>query len=99
MAVRLDAWLADTLEWQLVLGNHWLQERHEQKKSGVKTEHDRAWEGLYHDNGSCLEITNDIHSERNSALQVLEVRHYVLDPLRSRLTKLPLDSTLDTNGW
>lgn len=74
MAVRLNAWLADTFEWQLMLGNHWLRERHEQKKSGVKTERDRAWEDLYHDNGSCLDITNDIHSERSSALQVVQVR-------------------------
>lgn len=74
MAVRLNAWLAETFEWQLVLANHWLQEKHVKKKSGIKTEYDRAWEGLYHDNGSCLEIINSIHPERNSTLQVLEVR-------------------------
>ncbi|USP82690.1 hypothetical protein yc1106_09964 [Curvularia clavata] len=78
MAVRLNAWLAETFEWQLVLANHWLQERHDKKKSGVKTEGDRAWEGLYHTNGSCLEIINSIHPERNSALQVLETVPWTL---------------------
>ncbi|KAF5850825.1 hypothetical protein GGP41_010452 [Bipolaris sorokiniana] len=74
MAVQLNAWLADTFEWQLVLGNHWLHERHEKKKSGVKTGRDRAWEGLYHDNGSCLDIANYIHPEVDSPLHVLQVR-------------------------
>jgi hypothetical protein len=85
MAVRLNAWLEETIAWQLVLANNWLQERHEKKKSGVKTERDAAWEGLYHDNGSSLDITNYIHSEHNSALQVLQVRAtcFMLCPLPS----------------
>ncbi|KNG44208.1 telomerase holoenzyme est3 subunit [Stemphylium lycopersici] len=72
MALRLDGWLEETFESQLLLGNHWLQQRHERKKSGVKGERDRDWEGLYHDNGSCLDITNCIHPERNSALRILQ---------------------------
>lgn len=78
MAVQLNAWLADTFEWQLVLGNHWLHERHEKKKSGVKTGRDRAWEGLYHDNGSCLDIANYIHPEVDSPLHVLQTQPWTL---------------------
>ncbi|KAJ6196763.1 hypothetical protein J3E72DRAFT_244208 [Bipolaris maydis] len=85
MAVQLKAWLADTFEWQLVLGNHWLHERHEKKKSGVKTGRDRAWEGLYHDNGSCLDIANYIHPEVDSPLHVLQTQPWTLTDGRCRV--------------
>ncbi|EUC34980.1 hypothetical protein COCCADRAFT_35434 [Bipolaris zeicola 26-R-13] len=85
MAVQLKAWLADTFEWQLVLGNHWLHERHEKKKLGVKPERDRAWEGLYHDNGSCLDIANYIHPEVDSPLHVLQTQPWTLTDGRCRV--------------
>ncbi|KAH8723121.1 hypothetical protein GQ44DRAFT_685872 [Phaeosphaeriaceae sp. PMI808] len=71
MAVRLQGWLEETIATQLLLGNNWLQQKNSQRSSGVKSETDRAWRGLYHDNGSCLDIINDIDPERNSYLQIL----------------------------
>lgn len=103
MAVQLKAWLADTFEWQLVLGNHWLHERHEKKKLGVKPERDRTWEGLYHDNGSCLDIANYIHPEVDSPLHVLQVRVTCLSLCilillsASHLINLLLDPALDSD--
>lgn len=73
MAVRLTAWLHEEVATQLVLGNHWLQEKNSQKELGIKTDSERVWRGLYHDNGSCLEITNDIHPDRNSFLKIVQV--------------------------
>jgi hypothetical protein len=67
MAYRLNGWLEETIQSQLLLGNQWLQDKHEQKKSGVKSEFNRLWKGLYHDNGSCLDIINDIHPEHDSS--------------------------------
>jgi hypothetical protein len=72
MDTRLNGWLEDTFESQLLLGNRWLRDRHDKKNAGAKTDLDRNWEGLYHDNGSCLDITNHIHPERNTALQVIQ---------------------------
>ncbi|KAH7381727.1 hypothetical protein BKA66DRAFT_418916 [Pyrenochaeta sp. MPI-SDFR-AT-0127] len=63
-------WLEETFEEQLLLANNWLQDQRRKKESGVRTTFDRTWEGLYHDNGSCLDTSNDIHPERNSALQL-----------------------------
>jgi hypothetical protein len=74
MAVPLTAWLREELATQLLLGNHWLQEKNNLKESGVKVDPERVWAGLYHDNGSCLEITNDIHPERNSFLKIIQAR-------------------------
>jgi hypothetical protein len=78
MAVRLTGWLEDTFATQLLLGNSWLLEKNKQKKSGATPGSAQAWSGLYHDNGSCLDITNDIHPERNSYLQILQAREFVL---------------------
>jgi hypothetical protein len=72
MAVHLDGWLKDTFQGQLLLGNHWLHEKNQNKASGVKTDFERHWQGLYHDNGLCLDIINSIHSDRSSALQVVQ---------------------------
>ncbi|RMZ72964.1 telomerase holoenzyme est3 subunit [Pyrenophora seminiperda CCB06] len=69
MAVCPDAWLEETFQSQLFLGNQWQRQRYEQRASGVQIKLDRDWEGLYHDNGSCLDITNHIHPERNSTLR------------------------------
>ncbi|EAT92191.2 hypothetical protein SNOG_00696 [Parastagonospora nodorum SN15] len=77
MAVSLTAWLEEELATQLLLGNHWLQEKNKQKQSGVKADPERVWRGLYHDNGSCLEITNDIHPDRNSFLKIIQFSPYL----------------------
>jgi hypothetical protein len=75
MALRLNGWLEDTFESQLLLGNQWLRDKHEQKQSGVKRELDRSWAGIYHDNGSCLDIINEIHPEHNTTLLVVQACH------------------------
>jgi hypothetical protein len=79
MDIRLDAWLGDSLEdsleSQLLLGNNWLQEEHKKKKSAAKSEPDRAREGIYHNNGSGLDIISCIHPEHNSVLQVVQACH------------------------
>jgi hypothetical protein len=72
MAIRLSAWLEETFESQLLLGNQWLQDKHEKKNSRIQAQlFDRQWD-VFHDNGSSLDIINYLDSERNSALQVLK---------------------------
>ncbi|KAI4653763.1 hypothetical protein J4E93_001530 [Alternaria ventricosa] len=72
MALRLSAWLEETFESQLLLGNQWLQDTFERKRSGVKAQLHRQWD-VYHDNGSSLDIINYVHSDRNSALLLYQV--------------------------
>jgi hypothetical protein len=72
MDIRLHAWLEETFHAQLLLGNHWLYEKHEKKASGVNRELNAEWKGIYHDNGSSLDIINNLYPERNSALQVTQ---------------------------
>ncbi|KAF2031277.1 hypothetical protein EK21DRAFT_63545 [Setomelanomma holmii] len=72
MASYLTAWLEETFATQLLLGNDWLQLRSEQKGKRVKPDPEQAWRGLYHDNGSCLDITNEIHPEHDSCLRVIQ---------------------------
>jgi hypothetical protein len=83
MAIRLAGWLEETIATQLMLGNHWLQEKNKQKVSDVRTDPERAWRGLYHDNGSCLDITNDVHPERKSYLQIIQACEIHVAPLPS----------------
>lgn len=73
MAPRLNAWLQHHLEGQLLLGHHWFQDKVGKKEPGIKTEPNRDWQGLYADNGSCLDITNHIHTSQNSVVQVVQV--------------------------
>jgi hypothetical protein len=75
MDVHPDGWLEETLKSRLLLGNCWLQDKHEKKKLGNKGELDRVWEGIYHDNGSCLDIISYFHPEHNSALQIVQACH------------------------
>ncbi|KAF2856683.1 hypothetical protein T440DRAFT_437612 [Plenodomus tracheiphilus IPT5] len=88
MAIRLHAWLNEKFEEQLLLGDHWLREKNRDKQleysgdkaadkaAGVKSERPRDWRGLYHDNGSCLDIIDSAPPQRGRALQVVG-----LDPL------------------
>jgi len=96
MALRLSAWLEETFESQLLLGNQWLQDTFEKKRSGVKAQLHRQWD-VYHDNGSSLDIINYVHSDRNSALLVLKAGDTApiaaatsnITSTRSRLLHLP----------
>lgn len=78
MAIRLTAWLEDICATQLLLGNHWLNDknriRDEYRQTGVKLDPEREWEGLYHDNGSCLDITIDTPPGCECYLTILQAR-------------------------
>jgi hypothetical protein len=74
MASCLAGWIEETLTTQLLLGRSWLYEKNRQVNSGATSGPARAWRGLYHDNGSCLDITNDIHPERISYVQIIQAR-------------------------
>jgi hypothetical protein len=73
MAIRLVAWLEETFAKELLLGNSWLQEKNLNKALGVKLDPDRVWEGLYNDNGSSLDISNDIPAEYKCYLKIVQV--------------------------
>jgi hypothetical protein len=72
MAIRLTGWLEETFAIQLLLGHSWLHEKNKLPRTGATSDPVRAWRGLYNDNGSCLDITNDIHPEHNSYLQIIQ---------------------------
>ncbi|KAI4956229.1 hypothetical protein J4E91_000440 [Alternaria rosae] len=103
MALRLSAWLEETFESQLLLGNQWLQDIFEKKRSGVKAQLHRQWD-VYHDNGSSLDIINYVHSDRNSALlvspltltdgQVQLLSQFTPDCARNFLQEFPAPSHL-----
>ncbi|CAO2657565.1 Nn.00g036910.m01.CDS01 [Neocucurbitaria sp. VM-36] len=92
MDIRLTSWLEHTFQEQLLLGNSWLQDKNKRKESGVRTAFDRDWEDLYHDNGSCLDITNSIHPERNSTLQVVQTNPLTLTDGRYQVVAHHTDS-------
>jgi hypothetical protein len=57
MFIELTSWLEKTIDIQLMLGQAWLIEKNRQKALGLKSESEKSWRDLYHDNGSCLDIT------------------------------------------
>lgn len=72
MAIRVTRWLEDTFATQLLLGDEWLHEKNSKKPDGIKSELVKAYRGLYHDNGSCLDITNEIPPEQQGYLQIIQ---------------------------
>jgi hypothetical protein len=74
MAIRLTGWLEETFATQLLLGHSWLHEKNKLPRTGATSGQVCAWRGLYHDNGSCLDIINEVHQERNSFLQIIQAR-------------------------
>ncbi|CBX95148.1 hypothetical protein LEMA_P115630.1 [Plenodomus lingam JN3] len=89
MAIRLNGWLSDKFEAQLLLGNNWLQNKNSAKAAGIKSEYSsaRGWRGLYHDNGSCLDITHFFPPDTGSksALQVLQPNPLILTDGKTRV--------------
>ncbi|KAF3004267.1 hypothetical protein E8E13_008215 [Curvularia kusanoi] len=77
MSANLTPWLHDTIQTQLSLGQNWQEERLRAKASSSKPSAtvDRKWEGIYHDNGSCIDIIGP--------LSPLEAKVFVIqtDPL------------------
>ncbi|KAF2819942.1 hypothetical protein CC86DRAFT_429381 [Ophiobolus disseminans] len=88
MARRLTVWLEETFTEQLLLGNHWLHDQKHKKQRGVKCDPEREWGGLYHDNGSCLDITNDIHPDRNRLLHIIQLSPLVLTDGQTEINPL-----------
>ncbi len=76
--MALRPWLEETFQVELLLGNNWLQQKNRTKQAGSKKELDRSWEGLYRDNGSCLDITNTFDSTQKNALRVVQARKHRL---------------------
>lgn len=74
MALSLSAWLHDEVETQLRLGHSWLEEKNKSKAKHDKPSAivDKKWEGIYHDNGSCIEIVGPL-STGQAQLLVLKV--------------------------
>jgi hypothetical protein len=58
MALTLRPWLHQDVKDQLQLGHSWLAEKTNAKAKLTKPSAsvDKKWEGLYHDNGSCLDV-------------------------------------------
>jgi hypothetical protein len=77
MAARLLAWLHEEVKTQLDLGNCWLQDKNEHKarlaRPSVRV--DKKWDGLYRDNGSCIDIIGPIAPDHQNLLLVLKVRY------------------------
>lgn len=69
------AWLHDQVHSQLALGHSWLEESLKAKAAPAKPSAavDRKWAGIYHDNGSCIDISGPL-SPLDATLLVLQVR-------------------------
>ena len=80
MAVSPTAWLHDQVKTQLDLGHSWLQHKNRQKAhfDRPSTAIDRKWEGIYHDNGSCIDIIGPCSCEpvQVFVLQVSDNRRF-----------------------
>jgi hypothetical protein len=78
MANSPTPWLEETITEQLQLGRDWLELKNDVKQSEPRAEPGRAWAGLYHDNGSCLDITNEFeeYSDSNKCLKIIKAREF-----------------------
>lgn len=74
MAPTLKPWLHQEVKDQLDLGHSWLEEKNKAKLKSAEpwANVDKKWEGLYHDNGSCVDIIVPFGSEQAHVL-VLKV--------------------------
>ena len=77
MALSLSVWLHDEVKTQLDLGHSWLGDKNRLKATLDKPSAyvDRKWEGLYHDNGSCIDIVGPLSSGQAQVL-VLQASQY-----------------------
>lgn len=74
MALILQPWLHQDVKDQLHLGHSWFAEKLKAKANSAKssTAIDKKWDGLYHDNGSSIDIIVPFCSEQAHVL-VLKV--------------------------
>lgn len=72
MAATLTPWLHQEVKDQLLLGHSWLAQKNTAKAALAKPSAavDQTWAGLYHDNGSCLDIIVPFVSEQAHVLVV-----------------------------
>lgn len=79
MSAGLAPWLHDQVQTHLALGHSWLEEKLKAKalalaSSGKQSaSFNRKWQGIYHDNGSCIDIVGPL-SPLDARVLVLQVR-------------------------
>ena len=75
--LALAPWLYDQVQTHLALGQSWREEKLKAKaltRSGTQSATvDRKWQGIYHDNGSCIDIIGPL-SPLDGRVLVLQVR-------------------------
>ncbi|KAF1366120.1 hypothetical protein EJ07DRAFT_170891 [Lizonia empirigonia] len=88
MAHGLTAWLHHDIKFQLELGARWLEDKNTAKArldTPSATAVDSKWIGIYHDNGSCLEIVRPLALDdarvlvlgvRDRPLTITDCRHH-----------------------
>ena len=78
--LALTPWLHDKVQTHLALGHSWLEEKLKAKalsRSGTQSATvDRKWQGIYYDNGSCIDIIGPLGplSPLDGRVLVLQVR-------------------------
>lgn len=77
--LALAPWLYDQVQTHLALGHSWLEEKLKAKalsRSGTQSATvDRKWQGIYHDNGSCIDIIGPLSPlDGSGRVLVLQVR-------------------------
>lgn len=79
--LTLTPWLYDQVQTHLALGHSWLEEKLKAKalslsRSGTQSATvDRKWQGIYHDNGSCIDIIGPLSPlDGSGRVLVLQVR-------------------------
>ncbi|KAF3034641.1 hypothetical protein E8E11_003283 [Didymella keratinophila] len=85
MALTLQPWLHQDVKDQLDLGHSWFDEKLKAKAKSAKpsTSIDKKWEGLYHDNGSCIDIVVPFCSEQAHVLVLKTSPLTITDGLHS----------------
>jgi len=78
-ADSLKHWLHGAVKTQLDLGHSWLEEQHQLKaeahRARPSTAIDTKWDGIYHNNGSCIDIIGPLPSAHApEQVLVLQVR-------------------------
>lgn len=110
MAPLPNPWLQDAVVSDLLLGNLWLEQKISNRSLDSKSEPD--WRGLYHDNGSRLDIINDVGGDQPLIAQVVRVRRAVhlqtciehandplqVSPLTIADTQASVEALVTTNG-
>ncbi|KAF1949887.1 hypothetical protein CC80DRAFT_497114 [Byssothecium circinans] len=68
----LTPWLVDNVSISLQLGRQWLQDKFIKKQDSPKSNPDRAWAGIYADDGSSLDIFEEARPDHGGNLQIVQ---------------------------